>query len=55
MPLQYGINPITGEKMDSKALFKLNFFKSADDKFHCPVMYKVFTDTSAIVAIKVNM
>ena len=39
--------------MDSKGLFKLNFHKSADDKYHCPVMYKVFTDTSAIVAIKV--
>lgn len=49
---KYGINPITGEKMDSKGLFKLNFHKNADDKYHCPVMYRVFTDTSAIVAIK---
>jgi hypothetical protein len=53
MTPQYGINPISGEKMDSKALFKLNFHKNADGKYHCPVMYRVFTDTSAIVAIKV--
>ena len=52
---QYGINPITGKKMDSKALFKLNFHKNAEGKYHCPVMYRVFTDTSAIVAIKVKL
>lgn len=49
---KYGMNPITGEKMDSKALTKLNFHKNSDGRFHCPVMYKVFTDNSAIVAIK---
>lgn len=51
---KYGINPITGEKMDSKSLFKLNFHKNSEGKFHCPVLYRVFTDNSAIVAIKTS-
>ena len=50
---QYGINPCTGAKLDTKQLIKLTFHKNADDKYHCPVMYKVFTENSAIVAIKV--
>lgn len=38
--------------MDAKSLIKLNFYKNADDKYHCPVLFKLFTKHSHIVAIK---
>lgn len=47
---KYGTNPITGEKMDAKSLIKLTFHKNADDKYHCPVLFKVFNANTHIVA-----
>ncbi|XP_071445921.1 RING-type E3 ubiquitin-protein ligase PPIL2 [Hetaerina americana] len=49
---KFKINPITGETMDTKSLIKLNFHKNHDSKYHCPVMYKTFTNNSHIVAVK---
>uniref|UniRef100_A0A452ILA2 PPIase cyclophilin-type domain-containing protein n=1 Tax=Gopherus agassizii TaxID=38772 RepID=A0A452ILA2_9SAUR len=49
---KYGTNPITGEKLDAKSLVKLNFAKNNEGKYHCPVLFTVFTNNSHIVAIK---
>ncbi|KAI8139556.1 peptidyl-prolyl cis-trans isomerase-like 2 [Fennellomyces sp. T-0311] len=49
---KYGTNPVTGEKLDTKNLIKLNFYKNDKDEFYCPVTYKVFSDHTAIAAIK---
>ena len=48
---KYGTNPITGKKMEAKALIKINFHKNADGKYHCPVLFKVFNENTHIVAI----
>ncbi|EDW31879.1 GL11352 [Drosophila persimilis] len=47
----FKINPITGQKMDSKSLVKLNFYKNATDDYHCPALFKPFTKNSHIVAV----
>ncbi|XP_076023616.1 RING-type E3 ubiquitin-protein ligase PPIL2 [Genypterus blacodes] len=51
---KYGTNPISGEKLEVKALIKLNIAKNSDGKYHCPVLYSVFTNNSHIVANKVS-
>ncbi|XP_017286344.1 RING-type E3 ubiquitin-protein ligase PPIL2 [Kryptolebias marmoratus] len=51
---KYGTNPISGEKLEAKSLIKLNFAKNSDGKYHCPVLYNVFTNNSHIVANKVT-
>ncbi|XP_043282893.1 RING-type E3 ubiquitin-protein ligase PPIL2 [Venturia canescens] len=45
-------NPITGKPFDLKSLIKLNFYKNADDQYHCPVLFKTFTKHSHIVAVR---
>ncbi|XP_072943579.1 RING-type E3 ubiquitin-protein ligase PPIL2 [Epargyreus clarus] len=49
---KFKINPVTGKKLDLKALTKLNFTKNAEEDYHCPVLFKPFTKNSHIVAIK---
>ncbi|KAK1159996.1 RING-type E3 ubiquitin-protein ligase PPIL2-like isoform X1 [Acipenser oxyrinchus oxyrinchus] len=49
---KFGTNPATGEKLEAKSLIKLNFFKNSEGKYHCPVLYTVFTDNSHIVTNK---
>ncbi|XP_063531302.1 RING-type E3 ubiquitin-protein ligase PPIL2 [Cydia strobilella] len=49
---KFKINPVTGKKADVKSLIKLNFFKNAQDDYHCPVLFKNFTKNSHIVAIR---
>ncbi|KAI8637453.1 peptidyl-prolyl cis-trans isomerase-like 2 [Parasitella parasitica] len=49
---KYGTNPVTGERLQTKDLIKLNFHKNEKDEYHCPVTFKVFTDHTAIAAIK---
>nr|XP_028565237.1 LOW QUALITY PROTEIN: RING-type E3 ubiquitin-protein ligase PPIL2 [Podarcis muralis] len=49
---KYGTNPSTGEKLEAKSLIKLNFAKNSSGKYHCPVLFTVFTNNSHIVAIK---
>uniref|UniRef100_G3PN30 RING-type E3 ubiquitin transferase n=1 Tax=Gasterosteus aculeatus aculeatus TaxID=481459 RepID=G3PN30_GASAC len=51
---RYGTNPISGEKMEIKSLIKLNMAKNNDGKYHCPVLYNVFTNNSHFVANKVT-
>ncbi|KXJ21246.1 RING-type E3 ubiquitin-protein ligase PPIL2 isoform X2 [Exaiptasia diaphana] len=45
-------SPVTGEPLELKDLTRLTFHKNADDKYHCPVTYKVFNANTNIVAIK---
>lgn len=49
---QYGTNPVTGKKMKATDLIKMTWYKNADNKYHCPVRFREFTDNSHIV---VNM
>nr|XP_019961230.1 PREDICTED: peptidyl-prolyl cis-trans isomerase-like 2 [Paralichthys olivaceus] len=51
---KFGTNPISGEKLEAKSLIKLNFAKNNDGKYHCPVLYNVFTNNSYIVTNKVT-
>ncbi|XP_043924710.1 RING-type E3 ubiquitin-protein ligase PPIL2 [Protopterus annectens] len=51
---KYGTNPISGEKLDVKNLIKLHFHKNNDGKYHCPVLYSIFTNNSHIVALKTS-
>ncbi|KAL7754065.1 cyclophilin peptidyl-prolyl cis-trans isomerase Cyp8 [Sorochytrium milnesiophthora] len=44
-------NPVTGEPLSPTELVHLHFSKNADGKFHCPVTFKEFTDSSHIVAV----
>jgi len=49
---QYGINPVTGKKMKAGDLIKMTWFKNNEKKYHCPVLFREFSDNSHIV---VNM
>ncbi|CAF3115819.1 unnamed protein product [Rotaria socialis] len=49
---KFGRNPVTGEKLEAKQLIKLNFHKNAKDEIHCPITFKVLTESSYIVAIR---
>ena len=49
---QHGVNPITGKELKQSDLFKLNFHKNEEGKFHCPVTYKLLTNQAHIIAIK---
>lgn len=49
---QYKHNPVSGRSLDQKSLIKLNFYKNAEDQYHCPVLFKLFTKHSHIVAVK---
>ncbi|XP_064424079.1 RING-type E3 ubiquitin-protein ligase PPIL2 isoform X2 [Latimeria chalumnae] len=40
------------QKLDAKSLIKLNFHKNSEGKYHCPVLYSVFTNNSHIVTVK---
>lgn len=51
---KFGTNPISGEKLEAKSLIKLNFTKNSDGKYHCPVLYTVFTNNSHIVTNKLT-
>ncbi|XP_073079717.1 RING-type E3 ubiquitin-protein ligase PPIL2 isoform X3 [Manis javanica] len=49
---KYGTDPSNGEKLDGKSLIKLNFAKNSEGKYHCPVLFAVFTNSTHIVAIR---
>ncbi|KAL1452138.1 hypothetical protein WDU94_006442 [Cyamophila willieti] len=50
---QYKHNPVTGKPLDIKTgLIKLNFHKNSKGEYHCPVLYKVFSKHSHMVAIE---
>lgn len=45
-------NPVTGLPLAMKDLIKLQFHKNADNEYQCPVLHKVFTEFTHIVAVK---
>uniref|UniRef100_A0A452T9G1 Peptidylprolyl isomerase like 2 n=1 Tax=Ursus maritimus TaxID=29073 RepID=A0A452T9G1_URSMA len=49
---KYGTNPSNGEKLDGRSLIKLNFAKNKEGKYHCPVLFTVFTNNTHIVAVR---
>ena len=49
---QYKHNPVTGKPLNAKSLIKLKFHKNAEGQYHCPILFKVFSIHSHIVAIK---
>ncbi|KAK4705896.1 peptidyl-prolyl cis-trans isomerase-like 2, partial [Phenoliferia sp. Uapishka_3] len=50
----HGTDPVTGKKLSSGDLIKLNFFKNGDDEFFDPVTFKVFNEHTPLVAIKTS-
>ncbi|KAM0750840.1 cyclophilin-like protein [Meredithblackwellia eburnea MCA 4105] len=50
----HGTDPVTGKKLTSGDLIKLNFFKNADDEYFDPVTFKVFNEHTPMVAIKTS-
>uniref|UniRef100_A0A452IL30 RING-type E3 ubiquitin-protein ligase PPIL2 n=1 Tax=Gopherus agassizii TaxID=38772 RepID=A0A452IL30_9SAUR len=46
------VHELLERKLDAKSLVKLNFAKNNEGKYHCPVLFTVFTNNSHIVAIK---
>lgn len=49
---KYGKHPVTGASLKNEDLITLNFHKNSQGEFHCPVLDKVFTEFTHIVAIK---
>eukprot|EP00897_Mesotaenium_endlicherianum_P010290 jgi/Mesen1/928/ME000118S00109 len=49
---KYGRSPVTGKPLCVADLFKLNFSKNAEGEFQCPVLGKVFTEFTHIVAVR---
>lgn len=49
---KFGVDPYDGEKTDMKSLVKLNLHKNQSGQYHCPVLFKAFTQNSHIVAIR---
>ena len=49
---KYKVNPCTGKPLDAKGLIKLKFSKNAAGEFHCPVMFKVYNNSTHIAAIR---
>ncbi|KAL8287646.1 hypothetical protein RQP46_003504 [Phenoliferia psychrophenolica] len=50
----HGSDPVTGKKLTSGDLIKLNFHKNGDDEFFDPVTFKVFNEHTPMVAIKTS-
>ncbi|KXZ54522.1 hypothetical protein GPECTOR_4g587 [Gonium pectorale] len=50
--MKFKKHPVTGEPLQLKDLTRLNFSKNADGEFNCPVMGKVFTEHTHIVAVR---
>lgn len=45
---------MTGEKLDAKQLVKVNFHRNAKGEIHCPITFKVLTESSHIVVIRTS-
>ncbi|KAJ3286060.1 Peptidyl-prolyl cis-trans isomerase cyp8 [Rhizoclosmatium sp. JEL0117] len=48
---KHGTNPVTGEPLAASDLIPLHFHKNADGAYHDPITFKVFTDSTHIVAV----
>ncbi|CAH9105318.1 unnamed protein product [Cuscuta europaea] len=49
---KYGKHPVTGAPLKQEQLIPLTFHKNAEGEFQCPVLNKVFTEFTHIVAVK---
>eukprot|EP00192_Tetraselmis_astigmatica_P009027 CAMPEP_0117695242 /NCGR_PEP_ID=MMETSP0804-20121206/28028_1 /TAXON_ID=1074897 /ORGANISM="Tetraselmis astigmatica, Strain CCMP880" /LENGTH=613 /DNA_ID=CAMNT_0005509287 /DNA_START=160 /DNA_END=2001 /DNA_ORIENTATION=- len=49
---KFGKHPVSGEPLKLSQLTQLTFHKNSDGEYHCPVMNKVFTQHTHIVAVK---
>ncbi|KAK1587837.1 hypothetical protein Q3G72_017284 [Acer saccharum] len=49
---KYGKHPVTGTPLKLDDLIPVTFHKNAEGEFHCPVLNKVFTEYTHIVAVK---
>ncbi|GAB4846891.1 cytochrome P450 monooxygenase 65 [Ancistrocladus abbreviatus] len=49
---KYGKNPVTGAPLKQEDLIPLTFHKNPEGEYHCPVLNKVFTEFTHIVAVK---
>ncbi|CAH9118945.1 unnamed protein product [Cuscuta epithymum] len=49
---KYGKHPVTGAPLKQEQLIPLTFHKNAEGEFQCPVLSKVFTEFTHIVAVK---
>ena len=52
--LKYKKNPISGNSMSSADIIHLKMVKNNDGQWHCPVTYKVFNESSHVVAIRTS-
>ncbi|KAG8073894.1 hypothetical protein GUJ93_ZPchr0006g44324 [Zizania palustris] len=49
---KFGKHPVTGALLKQEDLMPLTFHKNSDGEFQCPVLNKVFTEFTHIVAVK---
>ncbi|XP_059624017.1 peptidyl-prolyl cis-trans isomerase CYP65 [Cornus florida] len=49
---KFGKHPVTGAPLKQEDLIPLIFHKNSESEFHCPVLNKVFTEFTHIVAVK---
>ncbi|KAF2294722.1 hypothetical protein GH714_015727 [Hevea brasiliensis] len=49
---KYGKHPVTGAPLKLEDLIPLTFHKNSEGEYHCPVLNKVFTEFTHIVAVK---
>ncbi|RWR77967.1 peptidyl-prolyl cis-trans isomerase CYP65 isoform X2 [Cinnamomum micranthum f. kanehirae] len=49
---KYGKHPVTGAPLKPSDLISLTFHKNSEGEYHCPVLNKVFTDYTHIVAVR---
>ncbi|CAI9111273.1 OLC1v1011457C1 [Oldenlandia corymbosa var. corymbosa] len=49
---KYGKSPVTGAPLKLEDLIPLKFHKNAEGEYHCPVLNKVFTEFTHIVAVR---
>lgn len=49
---KYGKHPVTGTPLKQEDLIPLTFHKNPEGEYHCPVLNKVFTEFTHIVAVR---
>lgn len=49
---KYGKHPVSGAPLKQEDLIPLTFHKNSEGEYHCPVLNKVFTEFTHIVAVK---
>ncbi|GFY86636.1 plant U-box 49 [Actinidia rufa] len=49
---KFGKHPVTGALLKKEDLIALTFHKNSEGEYHCPVLNKVFTEYTHIVAVK---